>query len=88
MGKEQESSKKAPSLVCVPTSGATEGALVLQEVVQLTGLPSEYLDSEITNFLGTTGESVNDMTLDQLRSVLMNYLETINQEMIEEENKH
>ena len=67
---------------------APEGALVLQEVVQLTGLPKEYVDSEITEFLGTAGESVNNMTLDQLRSVLMNYLETINEEMTRTEDKH
>ena len=66
----------------------TEGALVLKEVGNLTGLPEDYLDAEITEFLGTTHDSVNDLTLDQLRSVLLNYLETVNEEMNEGLDKH
>ena len=54
------------------------GSKVLKEVVQLTGLPEDYLESEISSFLGTAGESVNNLSLDQLRSVLLNYLETLN----------
>ena len=68
------------------SKSAKEGAEVLQEVVQMTGLPEEYLDSELTALLGTAGESVNNLTLDQLRSVLMNYLESINEEMNSELN--
>ena len=67
---------------------APEGALVLQEVAQLTGFSSEYVDSEITQLLGMANESVNTMTLDQLRLVMMNYLETINDEMTRAEEKH
>ena len=71
------------------SSDVMEGAQVLKEVGNLTGLPEEYLDSEITQLLGTTHESVNDLTLEQLRSVLMNYLETINEEMMAEQiEKH
>src|SRR5258708_1279503 len=48
MAKEQESSV-APEMGVQP-----EGATVLQEVVQMTGLPEDYLNSEISQFLGTT----------------------------------
>jgi hypothetical protein len=68
--------------------GGSKAADVLQEVVQMTGLPEEYLDQEISSLLGTTGESVNNMSLDQLRVVLMNYLETLNDEMTQEQTKH
>ena len=68
------------------SKSAKEGSEVLQEVVQMTGLPEEYLDTEISSFLGTAGESVNNLTLDQLRVVLMNYLESINEEMNAELN--
>ena len=61
-----------------------DGSKVMQEVVQLTGLPEEYLEKEISSFLGTASESVNEMSLDQLRSVLLNYLETLN-DTIEQE---
>jgi hypothetical protein len=71
-----------------PSAVPAEGAAVLKEVVQMTGLPEEYLDSEITQFLGTATESVNDLTLDQLRSVLLNYLETVNEEMTQELERH
>ena len=65
-----------------------DGSAVLQEVVQMTGLPEEYLDTEISSFLGTAGESVNNMTLDQLRIVLMNYLEAMNEEITQAPAKH
>jgi hypothetical protein len=54
----------------------------------MTGLPETYLDSEISQFLGTASQSVNDLTLDQLRSVLMNYLETLNAEITQELERH
>ena len=57
-----------------------EGATVLQEVVQMTGLPEDYLNTEISGFLGTS-ETVNELSLEQLRAALLNYLETINDEM-------
>jgi len=66
----------------------SKASAVLQEVVQMTGLPEDYLDQEISSFLGTPGESVNDLSLDQLRIVLMNYLETLNDEMTQEQTKH
>jgi hypothetical protein len=68
--------------------GNKDGSAVLQEVVQMTGLPEEYLDTEISSFLGTAGESVNNMTLDQLRIVLMNYLEAMNDEITQAQPKH
>lgn len=58
-----------------------EGASVLQEVVQMTGLPEDYLNEEISGFLGTTDKTVNDLSLEQLRAALLNYLESINEEM-------
>ncbi len=54
------------------------GSKVLQEVVQMTGLSEEYLENELSDLLGTAGNSVNNLSLDQLRSVLLNYLEALN----------
>ncbi len=78
MGKEQGSSGSLTS----------DGAAVIQEIVQMTGLPEDYLDSEIAQLLGTPGETVNNLTLEQLRSVLLNYLETMNEEMTQAEGRH
>jgi hypothetical protein len=85
MEKEHGRSKAARS---TGNTDQPEGAAVLKEVVQMTGLPEQYLDSEITEFLGTATGSVNDLTLDQLRSVLLNYLETVNEEMTQDLEKH
>ena len=60
---------------------SSEGAEVLQEVVRMTGLPEEYLDSALSSLLGTPGESVNSLSLDQLRNLLLECLETLNDQM-------
>jgi hypothetical protein len=82
---EKEHGRSQLDLSSPKTEPTKEGAAVLKEVVQMTGLPETYLDSEISQFLGTATESVNDLTLDQLRSVLLNYLETVNEEMTQTE---
>ncbi len=85
MGKEQGGS------TCLRASNAdstAEGAAVLQEVEQMTGLSQEYLNAEISELLGTTQDSVNNLSLDQLRLILLNYLETVNEEMTQELDRH
>ena len=72
----------------MPESSVASGKDVLQEVVQMTGLPADYLHAEINSFLGTTNEDVKDLSIDQLRSVLLNYLETLNGEITQEQIKH
>jgi hypothetical protein len=63
-----------------------EGSTVLQEVVRMTGLPEEYLDSALTGLLGKPEGSVNEMTLNELRTLLLDCLESMNAEM--ESNPH
>ena len=72
---------KEPTKVVNALGENAKATEVLQEVVQLTGLPESYLDSEISELLGTTSTSVNDLSLDQLRAALLNYLETVNEEI-------
>ena len=59
----------------------TEGSTVLQEVVRMTGLSEDYLDSALTGLLGKPDTSVNEMTLGELRSLLLDCLESLNEEM-------
>ena len=80
MAKEQEGSSLALNALPANTDVVAEGATVLQEVGQMTGLPEDYLNIEISEFLGTNG-TVNEMSLEQLRAALLNYLETINDEI-------
>jgi hypothetical protein len=63
---------------------ANDGTRVLKEVVQLTGLPEEYLNDEISQFLGTTNTTVNELSLEQLRAALLNYLESVNEQITQE----
>ncbi len=58
------------------------GDHVLKEVQNLTGLPEQYLNEELSKILGTAHSSVNELSLDQLRLVLMHYLETLNAQMM------
>jgi len=78
MAKEQ--GRSTPSSNNELIEVVPEGTTVLQEVVQMTGLPEDYLNSEISEFLGTSG-TVNEMSLEQLRAALLNYLETLNDEI-------
>ncbi len=79
MKKEQGCSVVMPEKVTAAPMAS--GKDVLHEVVQMTGLPADYLHAEINSFLGTATEDVKDLSLDQLRSVLLNYLETLNTEI-------
>ena len=62
-GKMEKEHGRSKLNLVTPKSEQASGAAVLKEVVQMTGLPEEYLDTEISEFLGTAGESVNDLTL-------------------------
>jgi hypothetical protein len=64
------------SIVTMP-----EGKEVLQEVVRMTGIPEESLDSALTELLGKPGASVNELTMNELRSLLIECLESINEQM-------
>ena len=58
-----------------------EGVAVLQEVVRMTGLSEEYLDSALTGLLGKPDASVNELTMNELRSLLLECLESLNQQI-------
>ncbi len=86
MQKEQGSSSCYTEIE--PVEAHSDGAAVIQEIVQMTGLPGEYLDSEISQLLGTPGESVKHLPLEQLRSMMLSYLEIINEEMTQGQERH
>lgn len=71
MRDEQGSSKE-----CEP-----EGTAVLQEVVRMTGLPEDYLDTALSGLLGKPDASVNQLTMDELRGLLLECLESLNQQI-------
>ena len=54
----------------------TEGPELLNTVVSLTGLPEDLVELELLKVLEQTGCSGETLTLDELRSALLVYLET------------
>jgi hypothetical protein len=58
-----------------------EGAAVLQEVVRMTGLSEEYLDTALTGLLGKPDASVNELTMNELRALLLECLESLNEQI-------
>jgi|GEM_PF-6794583 len=76
MRKEQGGSNSS-----TPEGIETEGTAVLQEVVRMTGLPEDYLDTALSGLLGKPDASVNDLTMNELRSLLLECLESLNEQI-------
>lgn len=60
------------------------GQELVNELVTLTGLPAEAMETELSHILETTGSHSANLTLEDLRRALLIYLETL---AIEEENQ-
>ncbi len=86
MREEQDSSiEMTPETA---SEAMPEGREVLQEVVRMTGIPEESLDSALSELLGKPGASVNELTMNELRSLLLECLESINEQMSLESDAH
>lgn len=51
------------------------GAGLLRILIEATGLPKESLESEMKRVLGDRGLREEDLTLEDLREVIANYLQ-------------
>ena len=81
MKQEQGSSLTPSSAEVLSAEAIPDGAAVLQEVVRMTGLSEQYLDSAISGLLGKPEESVNELTMCELRSLLLECLESLNEQI-------
>ena len=54
---------------------------LIQKLVMLTGLPHTVLENELEGWARASGHELNLLTLDQLRLVLLDYLEFLHAEM-------
>jgi hypothetical protein len=63
-------------------SGApeTSGAELINEVISLTGLPSQELQEELRQIVKNSGHDQESLTLEQLRAAMIAYLEAIQAE--------
>ena len=62
----------------VPTNTDSE---LLSEVASLTGLPVDWVESELTQIVKKSGHAPEALTLDELRASMLEYLEEMNREM-------
>lgn len=64
-------------------NGELEGEELIQTLVSLMGLPEAGVRHELDGLLELSGKNSQDLTLDQLREVLVLYLESIQAEFTE-----
>lgn len=57
------------------------GNQLFKQVLSLTGIQEESMAQELDSILGRAGVDKNQMTLDQLRQALMDYLTELHLEM-------
>lgn len=53
-----------------------QGEALFNRIVQSTGLPSEWVSSELKTILDDAGQDRSSMTLEDLRAVMLAYLES------------
>lgn len=53
-----------------------EGQRLIQKVVELTGLPEEWVLKELDSLIDASGMDREHLTLEDLRTVLLAYLES------------
>lgn len=60
------------------------GNLLTKTVIAATGLPQDPVEREFETILAKHGKSADDLTLDELREVMADYLQTVFLELCEE----
>ena len=71
---------KGKSKQVAEAPGGTDTEL-LSEVASLTGLPVDWVESELTQIVKKSGHTPEQLTLDELRASMLEYLEEMNREM-------
>ncbi len=61
------------------------GQDLLQTVTSLTGLPEELIRGELDQIVAVAGQDSQNLTLDQLRAVLVSYLESMEADLMAED---
>jgi hypothetical protein len=64
---------------------ADSGSELLVEVANLTGLPVDWVQTELTQIVKSSGHTPEQLTLDELRASMLEYLEEMNRELMEQE---
>lgn len=84
MEKASLQGSKMPAEVNLSESETLEGHLLVETLLNSTGLPSQLVSSELEALLEGTGQSKESLTLDRLRQVMLQYLESTHQSLQED----
>ncbi|MFS4458959.1 hypothetical protein [Bdellovibrio sp. HCB2-146] len=57
-----------------------------ETVIEATGLPTTAVEKEFNKLLNNHGTTAEDMTMDDLREMMAEYLQTVFLELAEQEN--
>lgn len=79
---DTESSAKNHSTSAPEGSDPETDSNLLKKVVSLTGLPSDLVQRELSGILENAGHSGEELTLEDLRAVMVAYLDSIQEDMI------
>ncbi|HAR41279.1 MAG TPA: hypothetical protein DCS07_01395 [Bdellovibrionales bacterium] len=58
-----------------------EGQRLLDTIATLTGLPTTLAHEELNTILESTGQNSGEVTLESLRAAMLEYLQTLNDDM-------
>jgi len=64
-----------------PEAAPAADSELLTEVASLTGLPVDWVESELTQIVKKSGHAPEQLTLEELRASMLEYLEEMNREM-------
>ncbi len=62
-----------------------QGSELLTEVASLTGLPVDWVHTELTQIVKNSGHTPEQLTLEELRASMLQYLEEMNRELMAQE---
>lgn len=57
------------------------GEELLEEVASLTGLPPDWVQTELTKIVTNSGHKPEDLTLDELRTSMLAYLDEMQKDL-------
>jgi len=58
-----------------------QGLQLIQEVAGLTGLPLEWVRSELTKIIVNSGHKPSELTLEQLRASMLTFIEQVKKDV-------
>jgi len=88
MGGDMDVSKlgsEVTSVVDAAVPQTENGSELLTEVASLTGLPVDWVQTELTQIVKDSGHTPEQLTLEELRASMLQYLEEMNKEMLAQE---